>query len=206
MRKAILAAAAELRLPDSSWQARRYGLLTVAHENLSNKLASGGDVRIADLIAIDQQMAEIRAACPPEPISVELDIVEGISVCPACGFRGKTADLPPPDDDPPPSPPDKPSDDAPASPAATGATNVVKLPQYRDRSVSQSSFHNQIGTPLKKLQEYPGLAQPAHGHFGAGVLSEPAPDWSASHVLPSPAGQEWRALCASSVIRAVAHD
>jgi hypothetical protein len=63
LRKAQRAAAKELKLPIDSWQVKRFALLAVAHENITNRLAVGGDVRIDDLIKVDRKCKKYVRRC-----------------------------------------------------------------------------------------------------------------------------------------------
>jgi len=182
LRKARRVAAKELKLPVDSWQVKRFALLAVAHENITNRLAVGGDVRIDDLINVDQQMQEIRASLPPDPIEVKLTVVKKL----ASEVLPLPPDTTPPDNTPTPTPP---TDTKPEAPAAPTTNNVVQLPPRL--GVSDSAFHDRVLpngeiAPLKNAQAV--YSSPAHCYFGPGVLSEPAPDWSAHHPLPTPGG------------------
>ncbi|MFZ0150737.1 MAG: hypothetical protein WAM72_20825 [Xanthobacteraceae bacterium] len=121
LRRARKAASKELRLPLGSWQTRRYGLLMVAHDNITTRLANGGDVSIADLLRIDDAMAAIRASLPPEPVGVTIEIVDSLPQLPS----------PDPPSTPPPTPPSPPSSPPPTetspAPSAPAASNVVPI-------------------------------------------------------------------------------
>ena len=119
LRRARKAASKELRLPLGSWQTRRYGLLMVAHDNITTRLANGGDVSIADLLRIDEAMAAIRASLPPEPVGVTIEIVDSLPQLPS----------PDPPSTPPPTPSTPPTETTKPSPPAPSAapTNVVAL-------------------------------------------------------------------------------
>lgn len=175
LRKAQRAAAKELKLPADSWQVKRFALLSIAHENITARLAAGGDIRIEDLIKVDQQMQEIRASLPPEPIAVQLTVVHTKHT------RGP--ELPPSD----PTPPDKtnatdvtggPSPEQPS----TQATPDVRAPSAAPVRRHRSSIHDAVlnGVPARmRRNDYSGNDRGA-------VYSplEKAPDWDAKHPVP----------------------
>ena len=161
LRRARKAASKELRLPLGSWQTRRYGLLMVAHDNITTRLANGGDVSIADLLRIDEAMAAIRASLPPEPVGVTIEIVDSLPQLPS----------PDPPSTPPPTPPTPPTETKPSPPAPlpAAASNVVELPRRG------GSIHDAVlpyGTPARMARSE---LWPA---------SDPVPDWGAAHSLP----------------------
>jgi hypothetical protein len=111
--RARRAAAKELKLPITSWQVRRFALLMVAHDNITQRLANGADVSVDNLLKVDVAMAEIKASVPQEPIKVEIEVVNPVPL-----------PEPSPPTPPPSSPP--PTETSPA-PSAPAASNVVPI-------------------------------------------------------------------------------
>ena len=59
-RKAV---AAEFNIDDiHDWRVKRLALLQAAHASAEDRMASGGTVDIAPLLALDQAIADVRAA------------------------------------------------------------------------------------------------------------------------------------------------
>jgi hypothetical protein len=169
--------ARELDEKPNTEMVKHVSTLRLMRENLQIRLLEGHHVDPGDILKIDEALKQYLPQ--GKPLSVRLDIVEGVSICPKCGWKGKTADLPPPPDpEPPPAPTQPPSPeradeaasaDAPpsASAPAAGPSNVVPMPR---RGVSVSAFHDQPGVPLKKLQaSVDGDGKPIH-NSGVGTL------------------------------------
>ena len=86
------AASKELKLPVTDWRVRRYALLMNAHDTLTARLATGGEVNIDALLKLDNAMQEIRSSLPPEGIKVDVVFVSGVRGifnCQHCGQRNE---------------------------------------------------------------------------------------------------------------------
>ena len=155
-------AAKELSLPSTDWRCKRYALLMCAHDNATARLANGADINVDALLRLDSAMAEVRGSVPPEPIRVQIDVVNPTACkCPKCAHvfdpesPERTVMLdPPPDPDPPPAgpptlPPPRETSPAPAAPQPQG--NVVPL---RKASKSNAAPLSETMRAWNRLQGY----------------------------------------------------
>lgn len=169
-RKAL---AAEYGLPIDDHRIRRLALLEAAHQAAEDQLADGRAVDIGDVLALDKAIADQRAALKAqEPITIDVNI---IGRCPDCGaeYERKKLALPPALPPAPPAIEATPTafarpidiDEAPTARAepvfarpideAPKPKPAVKPAPPPHSNSSVSSFHNQAGVPLKRLQ--PGI-------------------------------------------------
>jgi hypothetical protein len=144
--RARKAAAKELKLPVTDWRVRRFALLMVAHDNVTARLANGADVSVDNLLKVDAAMQEIRASMPPEPMSLDLHFVDGVTGifnCQHCGQRNEIPDHHPlrePDAPPIPPPDKKPTSEPAAAVAVPSGGNVVPL-KWPAEQTAGPSFH-----------------------------------------------------------------
>ena len=153
------AVAEEFGIADiGDWRVKRLALLQAAHASAEDRMAAGGMVDIAPLLALDSAIQDIRQALKAdEPCNITVQYVQSIvGICPECKARIPDYRRP----DPPPVPPPTPPAPAPIAAVEKPASAAVKpdkaSPQVTRVGVSASAFHSQVvngvAAPLKKDQ------------------------------------------------------
>jgi len=192
------ASAAELGLPVDDPLVIQHGALRAAHDLCQVKIAEGELSAVPDLIRLHDAMVQIKSLVPPKPVEVNLVIAhKTIGGCPHCHtpiYEDDLKPLPPVEpvraaqSETPPQKERTTDGDKPVAEPFTALANVVALqPPRRD----PGSIHNAVlpdGTPARMAPSVTRQVAPYVGGvsapFGRGVLSEPAPNWSAAHALP----------------------
>jgi hypothetical protein len=117
-------AAKELQLPIDDWRVVRLSTLTLAHETVQAKLASGATIDFGYLLQLDQAIAQVRATSAP-PLTVNLKYCKTLTgICPHCKAEVDLGPLPPLDSKSPSEPP-KPSPPVSGPPAASASTSTL---------------------------------------------------------------------------------